>query len=75
MITVQEYQDLAGKNRYRTWFNDLDVAAAVKVSAAIERIAQGNRSAIKPVGEGFQNTSSIGDPDIAFTSDKMGKRW
>ena len=52
MITVHEYQDLAGKNRYRAWFNDLDVAAAVKVTTAIERIAQGNRSSLEPVGEG-----------------------
>jgi putative addiction module killer protein len=52
LITVQEYQDLAGKNRYRAWFNDLDVAAAVKVTTAVERIAQGNRSSLKPVGEG-----------------------
>lgn len=52
LIKVQEYQDLAGKNRYRAWFNDLDVAAAVKVTTAVERIAQGNRSSLKPVGEG-----------------------
>jgi|ERR1035437_4134887 putative addiction module killer protein len=52
MVTVQEYQDLAGKNEYRDWFNELDVAAAVKVTTAVERIAQGNTSSFKPVGEG-----------------------
>jgi putative addiction module killer protein len=52
LITVHEYQDLAGKNRYRAWFNDLDVAAAVKITTAVERIAQGNRSSLKPLGEG-----------------------
>jgi len=52
MVTVLEYQDVAGKNQYRDWFNGLDVAAAVKVTTAVERIAQGNTSSFKPVDQG-----------------------
>lgn len=49
---LREYLDLAGHNRYRNWFNELDVAAAVKATTALERLAQGNKSAIKSVGQG-----------------------
>ena len=52
MILLQEYLDLAGQNRYRTWFNELDVPAATKATTALERLALGNKSSIKSVGEG-----------------------
>ena len=52
MTLLQEYLDLAGHNRYRIWFNELDVAAAVKATTGLERLAQGNKSAIKSVGQG-----------------------
>jgi putative addiction module killer protein len=52
MTLLQEYLDLAGLNRYRAWFNELDVAAAVKATTALERLAQGNKSSIKSVGQG-----------------------
>jgi putative addiction module killer protein len=52
MTSLQEYLDLAGQNRYRVWFNELDVAAAVKATTALERLAQGNKSSIKSVGQG-----------------------
>lgn len=52
MISLQEYLDLAGHNRYRVWFDELDVAAAVKTTTALERLAQGNKSSVKSVGDG-----------------------
>ncbi|HUZ93947.1 MAG TPA: type II toxin-antitoxin system RelE/ParE family toxin [Edaphobacter sp.] len=52
MIRVREYLDARGRNEYRAWFDGLDVAAATKVTVALERIAAGNTSSIKPVGEG-----------------------
>jgi putative addiction module killer protein len=52
MIRIREYLDSHGRNEYRTWFDGLDVAAATKVTVALERIAAGNTSSIKPVGEG-----------------------
>lgn len=52
MIRVREYLDARGRNVYRRWFDGLDVAAATKVTVALERIAAGNTSSIKPVGEG-----------------------
>jgi putative addiction module killer protein len=52
MIRVREYQDAHRRNEYKTWFDGLDVAAATRVTVALERIAAGNTSSIKPVGEG-----------------------
>jgi putative addiction module killer protein len=52
MIRIRECLDSHGRNEYRTWFDGLDVAAATKVTVALERIAAGNTSSIKPVGEG-----------------------
>lgn len=52
MVRLQEYLDTAGRNRYREWFNALEVAAATKVTVALERLAQGNKSSVKPLVEG-----------------------
>jgi putative addiction module killer protein len=52
MVAIEEYLDPEGGNRYRAWFSELDVAAAVKVTTALERLAHGNKSAIKSVGQG-----------------------
>jgi putative addiction module killer protein len=52
MIVVREYIDDAGRNPFGTWFAGLDIAAAVRVAVALERITQGHRSAMKGVGEG-----------------------
>ncbi len=52
MIVVREYVDEAGRNPFGAWFFRLDSAAAVRVTVALERIAQGHQSAMKGVGEG-----------------------
>ena len=52
MIRIREYLDAHGRNVYRRWFDGLDVASATKATVALERIAAGNTSSIKAVGEG-----------------------
>jgi putative addiction module killer protein len=52
MIVVRECIDEAGRNPFGMWFAHLDSTAAVRVTVALERIAQGHRSALKGVGEG-----------------------
>lgn len=52
MIDVREYVDAAGKSPFSKWVRDLNVHAAAKVATALERIADGNFSNIKPVGAG-----------------------
>jgi len=52
MIEVREYLDDKGNSPYAKWFDHLNVKAAVKVSTALHRMAQGNFSNVKGVGAG-----------------------
>src|SRR5438874_691696 len=51
MIWIEEYIS-EGSSPFRRWFDDLDVQAAARVTVAIERLAEGNTSNVKPIGEG-----------------------
>ena len=51
MIRVEEY--ISGEiSPFRRWFDGLDTQAAAGVTVAIERLAEGNTSNVKPIGEG-----------------------
>ena len=52
MIELRVYQDLEGREPFQIWFDALDARAAAKVGVVLERMAQDNRSEIKPVGAG-----------------------
>jgi putative addiction module killer protein len=52
MITIVEYLTATGASPYRDWFNDLDPQAAALVTVAVERLADGNTSRLKSIGEG-----------------------
>jgi putative addiction module killer protein len=51
MIRIEEYVS-EGSSPFRRWFDGLDVQAAASVTVAIERLAEGNTSNVKPIGEG-----------------------
>ena len=53
MITVREYVDATGNSPFSKWLRGLNVQAAAKVTTALERIADGNLSNVKPVGAGI----------------------
>jgi putative addiction module killer protein len=74
MIRLQEYLDTSGRNEYKTWFNNLDVASATKVTVALERIAGGNTSSIKPVGEGVSEYKIDFGPGYRIYFGKDGER-
>ena len=52
MVDVREYIDTAGRSPFTKWLHTLNVQAAAKVATALERIADGNLSNVKPVGQG-----------------------
>ena len=52
MLDVREYIDTAGRSPFTKWLRALNVQAAAKVTTALERIAEGNLSNIKTVGNG-----------------------
>jgi putative addiction module killer protein len=51
MIRIEEYIS-EGTSPFRRWFDDLDAQAAAAVTVAIERLAEGNTSNVKSIGEG-----------------------
>jgi putative addiction module killer protein len=49
---VRYYLSEDGRSPFIEWFESLDSAARVRVATAIERLAAGNISGLKAVGEG-----------------------
>ena len=49
---VVKYIEVDGTSPFRRWFERLNAVAAAKVSAVLYRMAQGNLSSVKPVGQG-----------------------
>ena len=52
MLQVREYISAAGRSPFTKWLRALNVQAAAKVATALERIAEGNLSNVKTVGNG-----------------------
>lgn len=52
MITLRIYETAEGTRPFDDWFDGLDAKAAVKVTAALTRMEQGNFGDVKPVGQG-----------------------
>jgi putative addiction module killer protein len=55
-------------------FNGLDVAAAIKITVALERLAGGNTSSVKPVGEGVSEYKIDFGPGYRIYFGKDGDR-
>jgi putative addiction module killer protein len=51
-IEIQEYISERGESPFRDWFDELDPQAAASVTTAIRRLAEGNTSNVKSIGEG-----------------------
>jgi putative addiction module killer protein len=52
LVRIEEYVSESGDSPFKRWFDDLDPQAAAMVTVAIGRLADGNTSNVKPVGEG-----------------------
>ena len=52
MIGIEEYLSAGGESPFGNWFDGLDPQAAAIVTVAIGRLAEGNTSNVKPIGEG-----------------------
>jgi putative addiction module killer protein len=53
MPSVEEYLAADGRNHYREWFNGLAAPAAAKAATAVARMAAGNTSNLKGIGQGL----------------------
>lgn len=49
-IKLAEYLETDGASPFGKWFDRLDAVAAVKVTAALYRLGQGNISNVKALG-------------------------
>jgi putative addiction module killer protein len=52
MIEIVECLNAQGNSPFQQWFHSLDPQAAAIVTTAIERLADGNTSRVKSIGEG-----------------------
>jgi putative addiction module killer protein len=52
VIEIVECLNAQGASPYKAWFDGLDSQAAAIVTVAIERLADGNVSRVKSIGEG-----------------------
>jgi putative addiction module killer protein len=52
MIELRGYIDESGNKRFAQWLDELDVAAAAKITVALARLEGGNFSNVKGVGAG-----------------------
>jgi putative addiction module killer protein len=52
MIGIREYLSQENENPFREWFDGLDPQAAAIVTTSIGRLADGNTSNVKSIGEG-----------------------
>lgn len=52
MIEIVECLNANGASPYRQWFDSLNSQAAAIVTVAVERLADGNASRVKSIGEG-----------------------
>lgn len=53
-LEIIEFVDPSGRSPFRHWFDGLDAVVAARVTAALARLALGNWSHVKSVGEGVQ---------------------
>jgi len=52
MILIEEYLSQENENPFRQWFDGLDPQAGAIVTTSIGRLADGNTSNVKTIGEG-----------------------
>jgi putative addiction module killer protein len=67
MIRIEEYIS-KGRSPFRRWFDGLDAQAASGATVAIERLADGNDSNVKSIGEGAAELRINRGPDYRVDS-------
>ena len=73
-MEVREYTDSAGRSPFEKWFRGLDARAAAKVTVALARIEQGNRSNVKGVSGGLLEFKIDYGPGYRIYLGKDGER-
>src|ERR1700686_4878843 len=74
VLQVREYIDASGQSPFARWFTGLNATAAAKVTMALYRLAQGNFSNVKGVGEGVHEYKIDFGPGYRIYFGKDGDR-
>ncbi|WP_159946853.1 type II toxin-antitoxin system RelE/ParE family toxin [Rhizobium sp. 18065] len=74
-MEILEFQDEDGRSPFAAWFGELDALAAAKVSTGLTRIALGNLSNVKSVGEGVLEYKIDFGPGYRVYFGRQGDRW
>jgi putative addiction module killer protein len=74
MVTIQEYVADDGRNYYREWFNSLTAPAAAKAATAVARMAAGNTSNLKGIGNALAEWKIDWGPGIRLYVHQDGDR-
>lgn len=68
------YQEAAGHQPFTAWYDDLDIHAAAKITAALQRMAAGNFSDAKTVGAGVMERRIDWGPGYRVYYGRDGER-
>jgi putative addiction module killer protein len=74
MIEIIEFTDKRGHSPFARWFDELDALAAAKITVAVARLAGGNTSNVKSVGEGVLEQKVDFGPGYRIYFSWEGKR-
>jgi putative addiction module killer protein len=74
LIDVRQYIDKRGKNPFEKWFRSLTAEAAAKVTTVLEKMAKGNFSNVKAVGDGVSEYKLDWGPGYRIYLVRMAKR-
>ncbi len=72
-MDVLEYLDRQGQSPFAAWFDDLDSAAAAKITAAMTRLSLGTISNAKRAGAGVLETKINSGPGYRIYFGKDGE--
>ena len=75
MVVVREYVDGAGYSPFRAWFGSLNGPAAIEVTVALERMANGHTSGMKALGDGLSEYKIDLGWDTGSTLARTGSGW
>lgn len=73
-MKVIEYLAEDGRSPFQKWFGDLDPIAAAKMTVAIARLAAGNVSNVRSVGEGVSEQKVDFGPGYRIYFGREGNR-
>ena len=73
-MDVLEYLDRQGRSPFAAWFDNLDPAAAAKVTTAMTRLSLGNTSNVQGVGAGVFETQIDFGPGYRVYFGRDGER-